>query len=106
MFKTLFLINNLEFISNTILVLKYLILCFLTILGIYLSSSAKKTLIDIGTKVGTAVITGVAAGATNSIVNNQLNGDKNENSDDDDKDKKKDKKENSDNKTETSDNSK
>jgi hypothetical protein len=104
MSKTLFLLSNLEFISNTILDLKYLILCVITSLGIYLSSSAKKTLIDIGTKVGTAVITGVAAGATNSIVNNQLNGNKDENNDD--KDKNKDKKENPDNKTENSDNSK
>jgi hypothetical protein len=103
MSKTLFLISNLEFISNTVLDLKYLLLCVITSLGIYLSSSARKTLIDIGSKVGTAVITGVAAGATNSIVNNQLNGNRDE---DNDKDKNKDKKENSDNKTETSDNSK
>jgi len=101
----LFLLNKLEFI----LYLKYLIFFCITVviasLGIYCSSSAKKTIIDIGTKVGTAVITGVAAGATNSIVNNKLNGDKDDNNDDD-KDKNKDKKKNSDNKTETSDNSK
>ena len=104
MTQYLFLLNKLEFI----LYLKYLIWFCITVviasLGIYFSSSAKKTLIDIGTKVGTAVITWVAAGPTNSIVNNQLNGNKDENNDDD-KDKK-DKKENSDNKTETSDNSK
>jgi len=103
MTQYLFLLNKLEFI----LYLKYLILFCITVviasLGIYWSSCAKKTLIDIGTKVGTAVITGVAAGATNSIVNNRLNGETDE---DNDTDTNKDKKENSDNKTETSDNSK
>lgn len=57
--------------------------------GIYFSSSAKKTLIDIGTKVGTAVITGVAAGAAKSIVDKQLS---EEDSEDKDKDKDKNKK--------------
>ena len=78
-------INNFyfEFLNSFLFYLDYLIL-FLTVAVIAssyinLSSSARKTLIDIGTKVGTAVITGAVAGATKSVVDDLLKDKKDEN---------------------------
>jgi hypothetical protein len=74
-------INNNEFLFKTLNFLNFTydfhILLFsiliITSIVIYLSSSAKKTLIDIGTKVGTAVLTGAAAGVTKSVADKIIN---------------------------------
>jgi hypothetical protein len=105
---TQYFINNNEFNFKTlkfwnftydIHILLYSIL-IITSTGIYLSSSAKKTIIDIGTKVGTAVLTGAAAGVTKSVSDKIMN-------DDNDKNKDKEKeKENTEEKQTTSVNSK
>jgi hypothetical protein len=97
----------LEIINNSLnslwLCISFLILLFI---GIYFSSGAKKTIIDIieiGKKVAKAVITGVAVGASKSLADKHM-------SDDNDKDKDKEKNKNKENKdpkeTENQDNKK